>query len=96
MKLTISFPNSVAKRVCRLKDPDEFVSRAVERALDQGEQVVESPDAEAKWARLVQRIESEATGLGDYYGTFKKDLAEVRETRFKDYPLPWRRAAPAP
>lgn len=80
MKLTISFPDNVAKRVCRLRNPDEFVSQVVEKALDQEPWPVEASDAkEAKWARLVRRIESEPTSLGDYYGTFKKDLAEVRE-----------------
>jgi hypothetical protein len=85
MKLTISFPDDVAKRVCRLKNPDEFVSQAVEKALDQDQEPCEPSDAqESKWARLIQRIERESTSLGDYYDQFKADLAEIRrDFRFR-------------
>ena len=48
------------------------------------ERNVPSSDEETKWARLVQRIESESTNLGGYYEQFKKDLAEFRrDFRFK-------------
>lgn len=85
MKLTITFPDDVAKRVCRLKNPDEFVRQAVEKALDQEQGLSEPADAEAsRWRRLVQRVEREAISLGDYYPQFKEDLAEVRrDFRFK-------------
>lgn len=42
MKLTITFPDNVAKKVCRLPNPDEFVSRVVEKALEQGGPLVRS------------------------------------------------------
>lgn len=85
MKLTISFPDDVAKKVCRLKNPDEFVRQAVEKALDEERSSPELPKAEeSRWARLVQRVEKESTSLGSYYDQFKKDLAEVRrDLRFR-------------
>ncbi|HYX24548.1 MAG TPA: hypothetical protein VFC23_10390 [Thermoanaerobaculia bacterium] len=85
MKLTISFPDDVAKNVCRLQNPDDFVRRAVVKALEQEPRLGEPADArDSKWARLVQRIESEPTSLGDYYDQFKKDLAELRrDFRFR-------------
>lgn len=84
-KLTITFPDKIAKRVERLPNPDEFVSRAVEGALTHDEVPAEPSEAEgSKWAKLVQRIESESTSLGDYYDQFKEDLAEFRrDFRFK-------------
>jgi Arc/MetJ-type ribon-helix-helix transcriptional regulator len=79
MKLTVSLPDNVAKRVCRLKNPDDFVRRAVEKALEQEQLPLElATEEKSKWARLVETIESESTSLGDYYDKFKKDLAEVR------------------
>ena len=88
MKLTISFPDDVAKKVCRLKNPDEFVRQAVEKALDQEPLPFEPSKTEkteeSRWARLVQRVERESTSLGGYYDQFKKDLAEVRmDFRFR-------------
>lgn len=85
-KLTITFPDKIAKRVERLVNRDEFVSRAVEGALTHDEAPVENSEAEgdSEWAKLVQRIESESTSLGDYYEQFKEDLAEFRtDFRFK-------------
>jgi hypothetical protein len=88
MKLTVSFPDNVAKRVHRLKNPDEFVRQAVEKALDQ-ESLPLVPlelaaEDKSRWARIVERIESESTSLGDYYDKFKQDLAEVRsDFRFR-------------
>lgn len=84
-KLTITFPDRTAKRVERLPNPDEFVSRVVEEALPHEQVPSEHSEAEgSKWAKLVQRIESESTSLGDYYEQFKEDLAEFRsDFRFK-------------
>lgn len=86
-KLTISFPDNVAKRVCRLRNPDEFVRHAVEKALDREPEPSELSDAEAsreRWRRIIQRVENESVSLGDYYPKFKEDLAEVRrDFRFK-------------
>jgi ribosomal protein L16 Arg81 hydroxylase len=85
VKLTITFPDEIAKLVRRLPDPDKFVSQAVEKALNQEPIQSESTQAESsKWAKLAQRIERESTSLGDYYEQFKKDLAEFRrDFRFK-------------
>jgi hypothetical protein len=85
MKLTITFPDKIAKLVRRLPNPDEFVTRAVEEALTHEQVSPEHSEAEgSKWAKLVQRIESESTSLGDYYEQFKEDLAEFRrDFRFK-------------
>jgi hypothetical protein len=85
MKLTVTFPDNIAKRVYRLKNPDEFVRQAVEKALDQ-EFLPSEPaaDDKSRWARIVERIESESNSLGDYYDKFKQDLAEVRrDFRFR-------------
>lgn len=75
MKLTISFPDRIATRLRHLPNPGEFVCQAVEKALDQEQRPSEPLDAEAlRWARIVQRVESESISLGDYYPQFKKDL----------------------
>jgi hypothetical protein len=79
MKLTVSLPDNVATRVVRLKNPDDFVRQAVEKALEQERLPLEpATEEKSKWARIVEKIERESTSLGDYYDTFKKDLAEVR------------------
>jgi hypothetical protein len=85
MKMTITLPDSVAKRVCRLPNPDEFVSQAVERALDQEPGAVEPSDGEeSNWARLVREVEDGSMSLGDYANQFNRDRAEFRESfRFK-------------
>lgn len=87
MKLTITFPDTVAKRVCRLPNPDEFVTQAVEKALEQEPEpppVEPSDAAESKWARLVRRVEDGSMSLGDYREQFDRDRAEFRESfRFK-------------
>ena len=85
MKLTITFPDTVAKRVCRLPNPDEFVTQAVEKALEQEPEPVESSDVEeSKWVRLVREVEDGSLSLGDYADQFNRDRAEFRESfRFK-------------
>jgi ribosome recycling factor len=85
MKLTISFPDDVAKKVCRMKNPEEFVRQAVEKALDQERLPLEPSNAgESRWVRLVQRVEKESPSLGGYYEKFKQDLADVRrDFRFR-------------
>ncbi|HYO12527.1 MAG TPA: hypothetical protein VE685_04960 [Thermoanaerobaculia bacterium] len=87
MKLTITFPDTVAKRVCRLPNPDEFVTQAVEKALEQEPEptLVESSDAqESKWARLIREVEDGSMSLGESYEQFNRDRAEFRESfRFK-------------
>jgi hypothetical protein len=65
MRLTITFPADVAKKLCRLPSRDEFATQATKEALAQ----------EARPAkRLVQTIESESTSLGHYHEQFKRDL----------------------
>lgn len=87
MKLTITFPETVAKRVCRLPNPDEFVTQAVEKALEQEPEpapVEPSEAEESKWARLVREVENGSMSLGDDYEQFNRDRAEFRESfRFK-------------
>ena len=77
-KLTISFPDDVAMRLRRLRNSDEFVRQAVEKALEQGSR--EFSDAEAsRWRLILHRVKSESISLGDYYPQFKKDLNDLRE-----------------
>ena len=85
MKMTITLPDAVARRVCRLPNPDEFVSQAVEKALGQEPGPVGSSDPEeSKWARLIREVEDGSMSLGDYADQFNRDRAEFRESfRFK-------------
>src|SRR5262245_46767666 len=49
MKVTITFPDEIAKKVCRLPDRDSFVTRAVADALSHNpEAVIELPTGEAQ------------------------------------------------
>ena len=59
IKLTINFPYEIAERLLRLPNMDEFVSRAVERALIREGLLPEEPSTpgKSKWARLVEEIE---------------------------------------
>src|SRR6185295_1794920 len=79
MKLTITFPDNVARKVCRLPNPDEFVSHAVERALEQGGASVEASERGTKWARLVDEIADGSMSLGDQAAQLERDRREFRE-----------------
>lgn len=81
MKLTITLPDRIAKRVARLPNPDDFVSRAVERALDQeAPQATTSTPGESKWARLAREVEDGSMSLGAAGAKrFAKARKEFRE-----------------
>lgn len=80
MKLTITLPDDVARLVRRLPNPEEFVSRAVEKALAQEAIPPIQPEAgRSKWKQIVERIERNPTSLGDYYEQFNRDRAEFRK-----------------
>ncbi|HEX6898508.1 MAG TPA: hypothetical protein VF789_02300 [Thermoanaerobaculia bacterium] len=81
MKLTITLPDRIAKRVVRLPNPDDFVSRAVEQALDQEtSQTTNPPPGESKWARLAREVEDGSMSLGDAAAKrFSRDRKEFRE-----------------
>ena len=81
MKLTITLPDRIAKRVARLPDPDDFVSRAVEQALDrEAPQTNLSTPGESKWARLAREVENGSMSLGDTAAKrFSKARKEFRE-----------------
>jgi hypothetical protein len=84
VKLTITFPDNLAKKVCRLPNPDEFVSRAVERALEQGAAPVEASKEGSKWNRLVREIADGSMSLGEQAVRFDQDRRDFREQfRFK-------------
>lgn len=79
MKLTITFPDRIAKRVSRLPNPDDFVSRAVERALDQETSpITSSAPGESRWARLAREIEEGSMSLGDSAQRFFEDRKAFR------------------
>ena len=83
MKLTITFPDKVAKKVRRLPNPDEFVSQAVEKALEQDGVTVEAQE-KSRWARLVDEIADGSMSLGDQAAKFEQDRKDFREQfRFK-------------
>lgn len=81
MKLTITLPDRIAKRVARLPNPDDFVSRVVEQALDQEPpQTTTSTPGESKWARLAREVEDGSMSLGDAAAKrFSRDRKEFRE-----------------
>ena len=79
VKLTITLPDNVARKVCRLPDPDGFVSRAVEKALEQNTLPAETPKESSKWARLVSEIEEGSMSLGEQAARFDRDRREFRE-----------------
>ena len=80
MKLTITLPDRIAKRVCRLPNPDDFVSRAVEQALDrETSQTTASTPGESKWAQLAREVEDGSMSLGDGAKRFSKYRKEFRE-----------------
>ena len=84
MKLTITFPDNVARKVCRLPNPDEFVSLAVERALEQDRPSVEASEEVSRWTRLVDEIADGSMSLGEEAARFERDRREFREQfRFK-------------
>jgi hypothetical protein len=80
-EITIILRDKIARQVARLPNPQEFVNQAVEHALrNQGSSQTEAP---SKWARLVERIESQP-GLGEYEKKFRRDMKEFRSNfRFK-------------
>lgn len=80
MRVTIQFPEEIAEQVLALPDRDAFVSDVVARAL------MESPsqrpareEESSRWARLVQRVESDSEQLGDAYTSFRQAMREFRE-----------------
>lgn len=84
-KLSITFPDKIAKRVERLPNPDEFVSRVVEEALTHEPIPPEQPKpGKSKWARLVEEIEENPLSLGDHAKQDQGDRADFRRSfRFK-------------
>jgi hypothetical protein len=79
MKVTITFPDEIAKKVCRLPDRDAFVTQAVAIALAH-EPDASSKSSRSRWARLVERIEQNAQSLGEYRELFDRDRREFRES----------------
>lgn len=80
-EITIVLRDKIARQVARLPNPQEFVNQAVEHALSNQD----SPRSEgpSKWARLVERIESQP-GLGEYEKEFRRNMKEFRRSfRFK-------------
>jgi hypothetical protein len=77
--LTFNLPDDLAKLVSHLKDPDGFVEQALVTAL-RHQDVSGGTATSSKWARLVARIESEGSELGDYAEELKKSGKEFRES----------------
>ena len=81
MKLTITFPDRIAKKVCRLANPDDFVSRAVEQALDrEPPPPIDPTSGESKWAQLAREVEDGSMSLGQEGAKrFARSQKEFRE-----------------
>lgn len=83
MKVTITLPDEIAKKVYRLPDRDAFVTRAVTDALAHEPEADPEPGP-SRWALLVERIKQDAQSLGDYRESFDRDRKEFRESfRFR-------------
>lgn len=81
-EITIVLRDKIARQVARLPNPQEFVNQAVEHALRNQDSAPQT-EAPSKWARLVERIESQP-GLGEYDEKFRRDMKEFRRNfRFK-------------
>lgn len=79
MKVTITLPDDIAKKVCRLPDKDAFVTRAVAEALAHEPETVAEP-GRSRWALLVERIERDGQSLGEYRESFDRNRKEFRES----------------
>ena len=81
MKLSITLPDELAEKVSQRADRDDFVLRAVTAALQREAPELAAPQVRhSKWARLVEKIEGQSTGLGDYRESLKKDREDFRES----------------
>jgi hypothetical protein len=78
MKVTITLPDEIAKKVCRLPDKDAFVTRAVADALTR-EPELDAEPGRSRWALLAERIKQDAQSLGEYRESFDRDRKEFRE-----------------
>lgn len=85
MRIAITLPDDVARKVYRLRNRDEFVARAVEAALAQEPEEAEpSTPRPSKWAQVVERIERQANSLGDYADELARDQREFHQSfRFR-------------
>ena len=83
MRVTITFPDEIAKKVCRLPDKDAFVTMAVADALAHKTETT-SETGPSRWALLAEKIKRDAESLGDYREAFDRDRKEFRESlRFR-------------
>lgn len=83
MKVTITLPDEIAKKVCRLPDKDAFVTRAVADALAHEPETAAEP-GRSRWELMVERIKRDSQSLGDYRESFDRDRKEFRESfRFR-------------
>ncbi len=83
MRVTVTLPDEIAKKVCRLPDKDVFITRAVADALAQ-EPEAGAESGRSRWALIVERIKQDAQSLGGYREAFDQDRKEFREGfRFK-------------
>jgi hypothetical protein len=81
MRITITLPDDVARKVYRLRNREEFVARAVEAALAQEpEETGPSVQRPSGWAQVVERIEQQAHSLGDYAEELARDQREFRQS----------------
>lgn len=78
MKITITLPDEIAERVRQLPDGDDFVTRAVEAAF--ASSPAAPPATTSRWARLVERVESQPFSLGDDAKEFDADRREFRQS----------------
>lgn len=78
MRIAITFPDEIARKVCRLTDRDAFVTQAVADALAHASAV--SKVGSSRWARLVKRIEQSPQTLGEHREAFDRDRQEFRES----------------
>lgn len=81
MKITITLPDDIAQRVCRLPDRDEFVAQAVEVALARERQeIIASGTNPSKWVQLVERIERQSGTLEGYTEELARDRRDFRRS----------------
>ena len=79
MELTIHLPEDLGRRVRKLRDPESFVVQAVTRALGSLGRKEAPATKPSRWARLVERVESDPVHLDGYSEQLKRDMREFRD-----------------
>ena len=78
MELTIHLPDDLGCRILRLQDPESFVVQAITQALVSLDRTETHPAKPSRWARLVERIETDPIHLDGYSEQLKRDSRAFR------------------